>query len=375
VGPLGSARRQQYGPTVAEPAVGEPDAPTGAVSTMVRRVVVSADREVRVHRVPVPVSAPGEALVRTVAAGICGSDIHALHGRHPFIPLPYSPGHEVLGVVVAAADGAIGPSVGQRVVVEPTLPCWSCKQCRAGRENLCESLAFFGCGYPQGGMADAFTVAADRLHPVPDELDDRQAVLIEPLSTPVHAVRMASPLEGKAVAVLGAGTIGLMVLSVALDCGASKVVVTDVLQSKRRRALDLGAHAVVDATRAAAVDEVRGALGESADVVFDCVAVQRTVGQAIAMALKAGTVVVVGVPAADVMIPLPLVQDQQLRIQGSATYLPEDYTEAVDLLRRGVVRPEDFITGAYDMDDVAEAFSAATGGEHVKVIVTTDARS
>jgi 2-desacetyl-2-hydroxyethyl bacteriochlorophyllide A dehydrogenase len=359
---------------MAELPVREPDAPTGAVSTMMRRVVVSADREVGVHRVAVPAPMPGEALVRSVAAGICGSDIHALHGRHPFIPLPYSPGHEVLGVVVEAAERASGPPVGQRVVVEPTLPCWRCKQCRAGRENLCENLAFFGCGYAQGGMADAFTIPTDRLHPVPNELDDRQAVLIEPLSTPVHAVRLAAPLEGKAVAVLGAGTIGLMVLAVALDHGASKVVVTDLLESKRRRALDLGAHAVVDATRAAAVEEVRGALGESADVVFDCVAVQRTVGQAIAMALKAGTVVIVGVPAADVEIPLPLVQDRQVRIQGSATYLPKDYAEAIDLLSRGVVRPEDFITGAYALDDVAEAFTAATSAEHVKVIVTADAR-
>ena len=102
---------------MAEPAVGEPDAPTGAVSTMMRRVVVSADREVGVHRVAVPAPMPGEALVRTVAAGICGSDIHALHGRHPFIPLPYSPGHEVLGVVVEAAEGvraARRPACGRR---------------------------------------------------------------------------------------------------------------------------------------------------------------------------------------------------------------------------------------------------------------------
>jgi 2-desacetyl-2-hydroxyethyl bacteriochlorophyllide A dehydrogenase len=340
-----------------------------------RRVIVSAGHEVQVHRVEVPVLGPGEALVRTVAAGVCGSDTHALRGRHPFISLPYAPGHEVVGVVSEVAHGLTTElAVGQRVTVEPTLPCWSCKQCRAGRENLCENLAFFGCGYPQGGMADFFTIATNRLHAVPDELDNRQAVLIEPLSTPVHAVRLAGPLEGKAVAVLGAGAIGLMVLSVALHHGASKVVVTDVLESKRRRALDLGAHAVVDARRADTVEEVRSALGESADVVFDCVAVQHTVGQAIAMALKAGTVVVVGVPAADVTIPLPLVQDQQVRIQGSATYVPQDYAEAIDLLRRGVVRPADFVTGVYPLDEVAEAFAASTGGEHVKVIVTAAAR-
>ena len=177
-----------------------------------------------------------------LAAGVCGSDTHAWHGRHPFIALPYAPGHEVVGVVEEVSEGATSVAVGQRVVVEPTLPCWDCKQCHAGHENLCEHLTFFGCVHPQGGMAELFTIRVDRLHVVPDELDDRQAVLIEPLATPVHAARLAGPLQGKTVAVLGAGTIGLMVLAVALHRGASRVVVTDVLDSKRRRALDLGAY-------------------------------------------------------------------------------------------------------------------------------------
>jgi 2-desacetyl-2-hydroxyethyl bacteriochlorophyllide A dehydrogenase len=256
--------------------------------------------------------------------------------------------------------------------VLPTLPCWQCKQCRAGRENLCENLGFFGCGNAQGGMADFFTIPANRLQAIPAELDDRQAILIEPLATPVHAVRLAGPLAGKSVVILGAGTIGLMVLVTALHRGASRVIVTDVLESKRQRALDLGAHAVVDARRADAVDAVRGALGESADVVFDCVAIQHTVGQAIAMALKAGTVVIVGVPAADVTIPLPLIQDQQVRIQGSATYVNEDFADAIELLLAGKVRPQDFITGVFSLDDVAQAFAASAVGDHIKVIVTAD---
>ena len=333
-----------------------------------RRVVVTADLAVAVERVPVPVPAAGEALVAMTLAGICGSDTHALHGRHPFIPIPYAPGHEVLGTVRALGPGA--PStVGQRVVVEPTLPCWACKQCRAGRSNLCEDLRFFGCGYAQGGMADFFTVPADRLHPVPADLDDRQAVLVEPLSTPVHAVRLAGPMEGRTVAVLGAGPIGLMVLATARHQGAARVVVTDVRADKRQGAVELGADASVDATRADAVEAVRAALGQSADVVFDCVAVQQTVTQAIGMALKGGTVVVVGVPAADVTIPLALVQDQQVRLQGSATYLPEDYREAIGLLRAGSVRPDDLITAEFPLDDAPSAFAAAAGGEHVKVVV------
>ena len=359
---------------VAEPAGTQPATSTGSDGATMRRVIVTADQQVQVHRVAVPVPAPGEALVRMVAAGVCGSDTHAWHGRHPFIGLPYAPGHEAVGVVVDVAEGVASLTVGQRVTVEPTLPCWSCKQCRAGRENLCENLGFFGTVYPQGAMADLFTLPADRLHAIPDDLDDQQAVLIEPLATPVHAARLAGPLAGKAVAVLGAGTIGLLVLSVAVHQGAARVVVTDVLESKRRRALDLGAHAVVDAARPDAVEEVRRALGESADVVFDCVAVQHTVGQAVAMALKGGTVVVVGVPAGEVTVPLPVIQDHQVRIQGSATYVAEDYATAIELLRTHAVRAADFITGIYSLDDVAEAFAASVAGEHVKVIVTAAGR-
>jgi 2-desacetyl-2-hydroxyethyl bacteriochlorophyllide A dehydrogenase len=335
-----------------------------------RRVIVSTEHSADVHEVPVPSVGSGEALVETVAVGVCGSDTHALHGRHPFIRLPYAPGHEVVGVVRRVADDVTTVQPGDRVTVEPTLPCWSCKHCRAGRLNLCENLRFFGCVHDQGGMADFFTVPANRLHVLPDALDNRQALLIEPLSTPVHAVRLAGPLTGRTVAVLGAGTIGLLVLAAALADGAGRVVVTDVLESKRQRALALGAHAVVDASRADAVDAVREALGESADVVFDCVAVQRTMDQAIAMALKGGTVVVVGVPSVAVTVPLPVVQDQQVRIQGSAMYLPEDYNRSIELLLACTVRHEDIITGVYPLERVAEAFDASTSGEHVKVVVT-----
>jgi 2-desacetyl-2-hydroxyethyl bacteriochlorophyllide A dehydrogenase len=347
-------------------------ASTEPTSRHMRQVIVSSEHGVTVRMAPVPVPAPGEALVRMTAAGICGSDLHALHGRHPFIPLPYAPGHEVIGVVDEVTDAGAAVSVGQRVIVEPTLPCWACKQCRAGRTNLCENLRFFGCIYDQGGMADYFTIPANRLHAVPDELEDQQAILVEPLSTPVHAARLAGPLEGKAVVIVGAGTIGLLLLATVLRHGARRVVVTDPLQDKRQRALRLGAHAAIDAGGRDVPGAVREALGESADVVFDCVANQNTVDQSISLALKGGTVVIVGVPAGRVSVPLPEIQDLQVRIQGSATYLPEDYEEAIATLLAGQIRPDDIITGAYPLDQVAEAFAAATSGQHIKVIVTSE---
>ncbi len=337
--------------------------------TTMRRVVVHPDR-IAVESAEVPAPRSHEVLIRTLAAGVCGSDLHAARGRHPFVPLPYLPGHEVVGIIETVGPAVQAWTPGQRVTLEPDLPCWTCKMCTSGRENLCENLQFFGCGYRQGGMADYFTIAADRLHSVPASLDDNAAALIEPLSTPVHAVRLAGDVTGRAVAVLGAGTIGLLTLAVLRAHGAGIVVSTDPNPAKRARAAALGADAVVDARSPDVAGQVRQVLGGSADTVFDCVAIQSSVEQAIAIADKGGTVVVVGVPSREVTVPLPVVQDHQIRIQGSATYLPEDFAESAGLLCGGAVRAADFVTATRPLPQVAEAFELAASGQHVKVLVT-----
>jgi len=330
----------------------------------VRRVVVG-ETGVSVIEADIPQPGAGEVLVRMAMAGVCGSDVHALQGKHPFITLPYPPGHEVSGTVEAVGAGVSLP-VGARVTMEPFLPCWACKQCRAGRQNICENLRFFGCAHDQGGMADYFTVDQRRLHVIPAELDWLRAAFIEPLSTPVHAARLVGGLAGKTVAILGAGTIGLLTLQVARAQKAGRVVMTARSQRSRDRAAGFGPDAVVDA---ATTEAVREALGESADVVFDCVAEQSTMDQALTLANKGGTVVVVGVPPGPVTIPLPMIQDSQLRIQGSATYLPEDFAEAIDLLVSGRVDVSAMATAVRPLDEAAAAFADAASGEHIKVLL------
>ncbi|MCU7725909.1 alcohol dehydrogenase catalytic domain-containing protein [Actinoplanes sp. KI2] len=329
-----------------------------------RRVVV--DRSgVSIAEAAVPEPGAGEVLVRMAMAGVCGSDVHALQGKHPFITLPYPPGHEVSGTVEAVGTGVPLP-VGARVTMEPFLPCWACKQCRAGRQNICENLRFFGCAHDQGGMADYFTVDQRRLHVIPDELDWLRAAFIEPLGTPVHAARLVGGLAGKTVAILGAGTIGLLTLQVARAQQAARVVMTARSQRSRDRAAGFEPDAVIDAAETGAVRE---ALGESADVVFDCVAEQATMDQALTLANKGGTVVVVGVPPAPVRIPLPMVQDSQLRIQGSATYLPEDFADAIDLLVSNRADVTGMATAVRPLDEAAAAFADAASGAHIKVLL------
>ncbi|MDX6341361.1 MAG: (R,R)-butanediol dehydrogenase / meso-butanediol dehydrogenase / diacetyl reductase, partial [Trebonia sp.] len=136
----------------------------------------------------------------------------------------------------------------------------------------------------------------------------------------------------------------------------------------------LGADATIDARTPDVAGQVRDALGGSADIVFDCVAVQSSMDQAVAIADKGGTVVVVGVAPKEVTVPLPIIQDHQIRIQGSATYLYEDYQESIDLLSRGAVRSADFVTATRPLAQVAEAFELASSGNHVKVLLTAGER-
>ena len=336
-----------------------------------RAVVVGADASVEVERAAVPEPGPGELLVAMTAAGICGSDVHAVQGLHPFVALPYHPGHEVTGTVAAGGPGT-SARAGTAVVVNPVLYCGVCTRCRQGRVNLCRRMAVYGCGTPAGGMAEYLAVPERNVVALPDGMTPLQAALAEPLSTPVHAVRLAGPdLSGQTVVILGAGTIGLMTLAVARRHGARRIVMTNRSAAKREQALRLGADAAVDPRGPGASQAIVAALGgEQADVVFDCVAVQDTMDQAFGLVLKGGTIVVVGVPAGPVTVPLPGLQDRQIRVQGSAVYLPEDYTESIALLAGGIVRPADLITAQYRLDEAAAAFEAAASGQQIKVVLT-----
>jgi len=342
------------------------------VTALNRRVVVGALDNVTIESVEEALPAAGEARVRTTIVGICGSDLHAACGRHPFIDLPYRPGHEAVGVVDAVGAGVDESWIGKRVAVEPNLACGHCTQCMAGRYNICKDLLVLGCQTP-GALADSFTVALDRLVPLADDLDDRHAILIEPLATPVHTVRRAAEavgdLRGRPVVVIGAGPIGLFVLLAARHAGA-KVVVADLLESKRARAQRLGAAGTFDPTAPDAVQTALGLLGGPAAVVIDCVSRESSVAQAVDLVDKGGAVMIVGVAEGATPVPLGLIQDRELALIGNLMYIREDFTAAMELLAAGEVPIDEIISAEFDFEHSAEAFTASADPENVKVLVT-----
>lgn len=338
-----------------------------------KRVFVPEIGRVVVEDAARPVPRPDEAVVRTLAVGICGSDTHAIAGHHPLLPPPYHPGHEAVGIVEQTAADGSGPAVGSRVILKPNIVCGICANCRAGRTNVCERLAWVGCDpsdrYP-GGMAEAFAAPARNLYPIHDAITPGQAALIECLATPVHATRIAGDLHGARVVVMGAGTIGVLVTLAARAAGAAAVVATDLDAGKLQRARRLGADDAVDAASDDLAAHVGDALGGPADVVFDCVAIAASAAQWPALLRKAGTICVVGVPPRDHTVPMSAIQDQELRVQGCASYTEVDIERAIAMA--GDIPADEIITAVHGLDGAAAAFDEAARFSSGKVLVTPD---
>ncbi|HID90838.1 TPA: alcohol dehydrogenase [Candidatus Bathyarchaeota archaeon] len=337
-----------------------------------KRVRIVAPERIVVEDVEVPRIGDGDVLVATKYCGICGSEIHAYLGRHPFTTLPIVPGHECSGVVADVGKDVSGLSVGQRVTVIPQITCGRCYNCRIGRYNICKDLKVMGF-QADGVLAEYFAVKPKCVVPLLEGISLTEATLIEPFAVAVHAVRKSGIEIGSRVAILGAGTIGLSVLQCARLAGASDVVVTDIYDHRLRLARGLGADHAINVRTTDPIEFVRESFGaEGIDLVFECVGVEATVNQAIQMARKGTRVMVIGVFERDVPVKIGLVQDRELELVGSLMYSREDFRDAMRMMRDGELKAEPLISRIYGIDQADEAFKFAVAekGRAVKVLVS-----
>ncbi|MEV0568732.1 alcohol dehydrogenase catalytic domain-containing protein [Dactylosporangium sp. NPDC050588] len=332
------------------------------------QVWITGPETVEVRRVPVPEPGPGEVLVATAYAGICGSDLHTLRRGHPWLPYPIRPGHEASGLTVAVGAGVTAFAPGDPVYLRPAVACGDCFYCGRGKENLCVNLVGIGSHRP-GAFADAFTVPVAALARVPGGVSLTAAAMIEPLATAVHATGIAGPLSGATVAILGGGSIGQSVLLAARAAGAAAVVVTDPVPGKRDLASGLGATATFDPAGPALSAGIRTALDGRPDVVFDCVASAASLGDAVDLATRGGRVVVVGVGHGPLTVAIETIQDQEVSVAGSAMYLPADFAAAERLVAAGGA-VERLVTATRPLTDARAALAAAGAGADVKIQLT-----
>ncbi|MFA5859305.1 MAG: alcohol dehydrogenase catalytic domain-containing protein [Elusimicrobiota bacterium] len=316
-----------------------------------------------VEDVPVPHAGKGEVVLKVIICGICGSDIHAFTGKHPFITPPIVPGHEMSGVIHELGDGVTGLKPGERVTIEPSIVCGTCPQCRAGRYNICDNLKVIGCQI-DGAFAEYLRVPADRVVKIPDTMTHDQAVFIEPAAVAVHTViragieNLAAP--SACVLITGAGTIGLMVLQTAVAFGAREIVITDTIDSRLELAKKLGAKYGVNIKTVTLTNWMKDKYGiqNPVTLAFDCVGNEFSFDSCILTARKGARIVVVGVYPGKVPVNMSWVQDREFEIVGTLMYTRKDYVKAIELIDTGKIHNTELISKRVPLKDVASLYAS-----------------
>ncbi len=323
---------------------------------MNRAVVLHGPGDVRVEDRAVPEPAAREVLVEIAAVGVCGSDIHYYeHGRIGSFVVrdPMVLGHESAGRVVALGPGATKHAVGERVALEPGVPCGNCRECRSGRYNLCRDVRFFATPPIDGAFANYVAIHEDFAFVLPDSVSDEAGALMEPLSVGVWACQKANVSAGDRVLVTGAGPIGLLAAQCARAFGATEITVTDVNHHR----LDLAQR--TGATRTINVGEVPLEDGDvEVDALIECSGHPASLKAGIAALRPAGTAVLVGMgPEEEGIVPLSLIQNHELWLTGTFRYA-NTYPTAIALAASGRVDLEAIITGHFGLDQAEAALRA-----------------
>lgn len=313
-----------------------------------------------IREIEVPEPGENEVLVNIKYCGICGSDVHYYeNGRigDYVVEGEFTLGHEVAGEVIKTGGGVTNLKPGDRVALEPGIPCGKCECCKEGKYNLCPDVIFFATPPVQGALQNYVVHPADMCFRLPENVTMEEGALVEPLCVGLHACRQGDVKLGDSVVILGAGCIGLAALMSAKAMGASNVVVVDLYEKRLEFAKDMGANYVINAAKEDVFDQCRKIFGSrGADIVIETAGSPKTIYQTSILAKQGGTVVLVGIAVNnDLTYNFGQVMSKELTVKSVFRYR-NLYPVAIAAIADGSIDVKKMVTHRFPFHDAKKAF-------------------
>lgn len=308
---------------------------------------------IEMREIDAPTPDDDQVLVKVAAVGVCGSDVHFYaHGSigSMIMQEPFVLGHELSGTIAAVGKNVDPSRVGKRVAIEPQRPCRTCKECKAGRYNLCPNIIFYAVPKVNGAFAEFVTIQNDFAFDLPDNVSFEAGALLEPLSVAIWSAQKAEIGVGSRVLIAGAGPIGVIMAQTARAFGATEILITDTVESRRDFALKHGATRAIDPTK-------ESVAGLDVDVFIDATGVGRAVYDGIKAVGPAGRAILVGMGDNDVLLPIDHIQSREIWVSGIFRYT-NTWPTAIELVASGKVNLDALVTHRFDLEHVEDALNA-----------------
>ncbi len=345
-----------------------------------KAMVLTGIRQMEMRDVPDPVlENDTDVLIKMDTVGVCGSDVHYYETGQigsQVVQYPFPVGHEGAGVVEQVGSAVTHMKPGDRIAIEPAMPCWECDQCKAGRHHTCRKLRFLGCPKQADGCLSEYIVMPETsCFPIVDSMSMVEAAISEPLAIGVYAVKQSVPMAGKRIGILGSGPIGLSVLLPALAQGAEKAYVTDKIDSR----LDLAKRAGATWTGNPGKIDVVEAISEEEppllDVVFECCGQQDAMDQAVKILKPGGKIMIIGIPPTldRWSFPVDMLRHKEVCIQNVRRQV-DCVQDALDMIARKDFDVTVMATHEFPFEKTKEAFDLVAGYEDgvVKAMIRFD---
>lgn len=331
-------------------------------------------RNLECREVAETVVGPGQVMIRIRRIGICGSDLHVWHGKHPFVTYPVIQGHEYSGVVEGVGEGVKEVLLGDKVTATPQEVCGRCLPCRRGQYNACAHLKVRGFQAP-GCARELFVSEAEKIVKLPKDFTFDQGAFVEPVAVAAHVTGRIGDLAGRNVVVSGAGTIGNCVAQACLSRGAAKVLIADISEYRLDVAKQVGVQNTCNVMKRSLAEAARQLFGpDGFDVGIEVAGAESSLGALVKEIGKGGTLLIVGVYGDQPRVDMSEVCEHELTLKGSMMYRHENWIQAVEWIASGAVKTEPLVTRHFPFDRYADAyhFIEAQGDKSMKVMIDVE---